>query len=263
MPVTTTETSTTNGQMNRVLLAQMIAVEKGAKQRTERKITDLHRQLARTPNPQMTGLSRTYRPVDEEDPERLPAEQVRVQVRGDQLLDQIAESMVDMFDIVYTREYGNTIAKADIQVGEVVIARDVPATYLLFLEKQLNDLMTIVRSLPVVSADEEWTWDPATGVFRTPARLTHRTKKIPFPFIKAPATDKHPAQVETQYEDKIVGFWEKIQYSGAFQADRVLTLQQRVEALQRAVKFARERANATEVEQQKIGKAVFDYLMAP
>jgi len=37
----------------------------------------------------------------------------------------------------------------------------VPATYLLFLEKQLTDLHTLVSKLPVLDASETWVFDQA------------------------------------------------------------------------------------------------------
>lgn len=255
--MTTTEEPTSRT----VLLAQMLGVETGVKQKANKRLGLLQKELTRLP--QLSGVSRTYRPLNDDDPERLPPEEVRVQVRADQILGWVAETMTDLFDVVLTREAGNAIASADITVGEVVIARDVPVTYLLFLDKQLDDLGTILRTLPVLDPSEEWVYDSASGTYRTPERETHRSKKIPFPFVKAPATQQHPAQVETQFEDRVVGFWAKIQYSGALPADRVFSLVKRVEALQRAVKSARQLANATPIEQRKIGTAVFDYLLAP
>lgn len=244
-----------------VLLSQMLGVEKKVKQTANKRLGGLQRDLGRVP--QMQGLSRTYRPLNEDDPERLPSEGVRVQVKAEDIIAQVAETMTDLFDVVLTREAGNAVAHADITVGDVVVARQVPVTYLLFLDKQLDDLATILRGVPTHDPSEEWTFDASTGVYRTPERETHRAKKVPFPFVKAPATDKHPAQVETQFEDKVVGMWTKIQYSGALPSERVHTLLRRVEALQRAVKLARERANSTEIPQQKIGDEVFSYLLAP
>lgn len=257
--MTTTEAPPTG--VGRVLLSQMIGVEKGIKQKANKRLGALETELGRAP--QMTGLSRTYHPVNEADTERLPSEQVRVQVKAGDILDEAARTMADLWDVVLTREAGNAFATADITVGDVVVASNVPVTYLLFLDKQLDDVLKIVRALPVLDPSEEWTYDPATNVFRTPERETVRTKKTPFPFIKAPATDKHPAQVETVFEDKVVGIWTRIQFSGALPANRVYALVSRVEALQRAVKSARELANNTMVEQKKIGEDMFRYLLSP
>jgi len=131
----------------------------------------------------------------------------------------------------------------------------------LFLEKQLVDLHTFGKKLPVLDAAESWRRDEV----RRPAGATEpvhtiRTKKVPRNHVKAEATDKHPAQVEVYYEDIPVGTWRTVKFSGALPAARVNELLGRVEKLQQAVKFAREEANDTEVTEQKVGERVFKYL---
>lgn len=248
-------------QTETVMLASMIALEPTVKRRTERDVTDLMRELKR--EPQMTGVERTYRPARSEDTEMLPAEQTKVQIVAKDIVEQAFDKLADLFDVVGTRENGNSLARADIVVGDVAIARDVPVTYMLFLEKQLRDIAKFVSSIPSPDPSEQWSYDATTGVYKTPTRVTTRTKKMPFAFEKAPATDKHAAQVDKEYEDRVVGFWDKISYSGAMAADDVKKLVDRVDALQRAVKTARQKANAIEVPKVKIGRQFMDYLMAP
>ena len=123
-----------------------------------------------------------------------------------------------------------------------------PVTYLLFLEKQLVDLHTFVKKLPVLDAAESWTFDESADCYATEPVQTVRTKKVPRNHVKAEATEKHPAQVEVYYEDVTVGYWKTVKFSGALPAKRVNELLERVEKLQQAVKFAREEANGTEVD---------------
>lgn len=250
---------------HRPLLAAMIAIERGAKQRAERQKTMHHRVLSGTlgQDSPLMGQERRYRPLREDDTELLPPVSQRVQVRGDQVLDEMGKTLADLFDIVGTREAGNATVTTDLSVGDVVIARDVPPGYLLFLEKQLNDLATVISKLPLLPPEEEWSWDDTTGTWRSVVRETHRTKKLPRAFEKAKATDKHPAQVEVVAEDLVVGIWSTVLYSGAFKADRVKQLLDRVEALRRAVKTAREECNSQEVDEFKTGQAIFNYLLAP
>ena len=89
-----------------------------------------------------------------------------------------------------------------------------------------------------------------------------KTKKVPRNHVKAEATKEHPAQVEVYHEDVVVGHWRTVRFSGALPARRVNELTDRVERLQRAVKFAREEANLREVEQQEVGAKVFEFLLA-
>lgn len=143
--------------------------------------------------------------------------------------------------------------------GETLL-RDVPVTYLLFLEKQLVDLHTFVKKLPVLDAAESWSFDDSTDTWRTDPVRTIRTKKVPRNHVKAEATEKHPAQVEVYYEDIAVGYWTTVKFSGALPARRVNELVERVEKLQQAVKYAREEANGTEVTDRRVGDVVFRYL---
>jgi hypothetical protein len=62
------------------------------------------------------------------------------------------------------------------------------------------------------------------------------------------------------YEDVVVGYWRTVKFSGSLPASRVNELTERVEKLQQAVKFAREEANNLEVQDQKLGAKVFQYL---
>jgi len=133
-------------------------------------------------------------------------------------------------------------------------------SYLLFLEKQLVDLHTFVKKLPVLDAAESWSRDESTDSWRTEPVRTVKTKKVPRNHVKAKATDKHPAQVEVYYEDVPVGYWTTVKFSGALPARRVNELLDRIATLQTAVKFAREEANGAEVTDQRIGEAVFGYL---
>ncbi len=146
-------------------------------------------------------------------------------------------------------------------VGERVLLKQVPVSYLLFLEKQLTDLNTFIRKLPMLDTSESWTFDPSSNAYATEPVQTLRTKKIPRNHVKAEATDKHPAQVEVYYEDVTVGYWRTIKFSGALPAQRITEMTNRVQKLQQAVKFAREEANEYEVSDQKVGERIFAYLL--
>ena len=238
-------------------LNQIIAIEKGVKTTAFQHLTDAHHLLQK--NASLSGISRTYRPRDEEG-ETLPPEANRVQVRAEQVLRETGEVLTSLFDITATKDWANCTAKADVLVEGTVLLKDAPATYLLFLEKQLVDLHTFLKKLPVLDASETWTFDTSQDCYATEPAQTVRTKKIPRNHVKAEATEHHPAQVEVYYEDVTVGYWRTVKFSGALPAKRVNDLIQRVEKLQQAVKFAREEANAQETEEQKVGGKIFQYL---
>lgn len=238
-------------------LNQIIAVEKGVKSKAFQDITAAHHRLQKPA--QLVGISRTYQPKDEEG-EQLPPESTRVQVQAEDLLREMAATLTRLFDVTATKDWANCSARADVTVDGRVLVGDVPVTYLLFLEKQLVDLHTFVKKLPVLDAAESWTLDPSTDWWKTDSVRTIRTKKVPRNHVKAEATEKHPAQVEVYYEDVPVGYWTTVKFSGALPARRVNELLERVEKLQQAVKFAREEANGVDVTDQRVGDAVFGYL---
>lgn len=238
-------------------LNQIIAIEKGVKTTSFQELTESH-QLLQKPA-LLSGISRTYRPKDEEG-EQLPPESTKVQVRGEEVIRQTSQTLTRLFDVTATKEWANCSAKGDVIVDGNTLLKGVPATYLLFLEKQLVDIHTFIKKLPTLDNAETWEFDASADAFATEPVQTVKTKKIPRNHVKAVATEHHPAQVEVYFEDVVVGTWRTVKFSGSLPARRVNELLERVEKLQQAVKFAREEANNSEVEDQKIGGKVFQYL---
>jgi hypothetical protein len=240
-------------------LNQIIAVEKGVKSKAQQELTAAHHDLQKPAL--LSGISRTYQPKDEEG-EQLPPESTKVQLQAEAVLRSTAATLTRLFDVTATKDWANCEAHADITVDGRVLVRDAPVSYLLFLEKQLTDLNTFVRKLPVLDAAESWNLDASTDAWKTEPVRTIRTKKVPRNHVKAEATENHPAQVEVYYEDVAVGYWTTVKFSGALPARRVNELLERVEKLQQAVKFAREEANGSEITDQRVGDTVFGYLFA-
>jgi len=240
-----------------VKLHQILPIERDAKGRATSALTKAHRLLEKAPL--LSGIQRTYR-AKEEGGDGLPPESTRVQVRAGAVIAEVVKVLASTYDIIATKETANQGASADVVVGDEVLLTDVPVSVLIFLEKQLVDLATFVRKLPVLDPAEQWVYDQATDTWVTEPFETTRSRKLPRSFEKAPATEHHPAQVEMYFEDLIVGTWTTIKHSGALPAARVKELRERVETLQRAVKMAREAANDAEVTEVKIGRVFLDYL---
>ncbi|WP_437893700.1 DUF7873 family protein [Sorangium sp. So ce124] len=240
-------------------LNQIIAIEKGVKARSHQRLTEAHHALQKPAL--LSGISRTYRSKDEEG-EQLPPEATRVQAKAEDIIRSTVDILSELFDVTATKDYANCKARADVVVDGKVLLTGAPVTYLLFLEKQLVDMNTFIKKLPVLDASESWTFDPSADSWATEPVQTARTKKIPRNHVKAEATDKHPAQVEVYHEDVVVGYWKTVKFSGALPARRINELLDRVEKLQKAVKFAREEAKPQAVEEQKVGAAVLGYLFS-
>jgi len=238
-------------------LNQIIAIEKGTKSQSFAELTEAHQALQKPAL--LSGIARTYQPKDEEG-ERFPPESTRVQMKAEEVIRKTVDVLTKLFDVTATKDWTNCKARADVVVDGNTLLAQVPATYLLFLEKQLVDMHTFVKKLPVLDASETWSFDASADCWATEPVQTVKTKKIPRNHVKAEATEKHPAQVEVYYEDVVVGNWRTVKFSGALPAQRVNELLARVEKLQEAVKFAREEANSIEADEQKVGEKVFQYL---
>lgn len=245
--------------MSKVALNKLIAIESGVKTGAARKETDLYHTLQK--QALLNGISRNYQPKDD-DGDKLPSETTLVQIRVSEVLSDLSKELTRLFDITLTKETGNAQAKADVIVDGVTLLKQVPVTYLLFLEKQLVNINTFVNKLPTLDPASEWDYDDNNDVWVTKPVQTVKTKKVPRNWVKAEATEKHPAQVEIFHEDIVVGYWTKVDSSGAIPAKRKTELLSRVEKLITAVKFAREQANSLEVEDQYAGEKVFNYLFS-
>jgi hypothetical protein len=240
-------------------LNQILATEKAIKTSSHEQLTSLYQTLQK--EPLLNGISRTYQPL-EEDGEKLPSESTLVQVRVQQALSSLADIMSPLYNLTLGRDLANTKALADVVVDGKVLLKGVPATFLLWLEKQLTDLHTLVSKLPTLSQAETWEYDPAQDSHKTPVVQTSRSKKVPHPLVKAEATDKHPAQVEIVHTDEVVGYWSTVKFSGAITRQKAQELRTRVEKLQVAAKYAREQANLVDVPPAEAAGPVFGFLFS-
>lgn len=240
-------------------LNQVLAVEKGTKSRVYSEITTLNA-TAQKPA-QFNGFSKNWRAKDD-DGEMFPPESQRVQQNARDQLSQVARHLTDLFDITAAKDWANCVARADIVVDGKVLLAQSPATYLLFLEKQLNDIQTFVTNLPVLDPAEEWRFDDAANLYKSELTKTARTKKVQKPIVLYDATKEHPAQTQLITEDVVIGHWDTVKHSGALPPKRKQELLDRVEKLIKAVKFAREEANGAEAEKKNVAAAIFDYLLA-
>lgn len=240
-------------------LHQILSVESGIRAQTQKDLTDAHHGLQKAE--MLAGIFRTYEPA-REDGDKLPPERQLLQTRVPEVIRRTCEIMEQTFDVIAERDWANCEAKADVvlESGAVLLA-DVPATYLLWMEKRLDDLHTFVTKLPVLPADIEWEWDSNQNCFKNRQEIkTVKTAKIEDYKVVVPATKEHPANVQKIVKDETVGWWTTQKYSGALPAKEVQLMKSRVEALQKAVKFAREKANEVEVKPHKIGSVILKHI---
>lgn len=238
-------------------LNQIIAVVNGEKQRAQKALTEAHRKVQK--DVLISGISRSYRPKDEEG-EKLPSESKLVNYTVKDSLTDLERCLTRLWDLVLTQDHANTQTLGKIIVDGVIVVGGVPVTHLLFIEKQLVDIKTFIEKLPTLATDEVWKFSDEANAYSTDVHKTLRTKKVLKNHVKARATKEHPEQVDVYTEDVAVGEWDTVKFSGAIPEREKQQLLERVHKLQDAVKQAREDANAFEITNRVIGKQMFDYL---
>ena len=238
-------------------LNQILAIEKGKKTQLYAEITALH-QATQKPV-LMTGHHKTFVPKDA-DGESFPDERQHVQHQASEVIEQVTDRITTLMDVTATKDWANCSARADVMVDGEVFLENVPVTYMLFLEKELKDLHTFVSKVVELDPAEQWSLDPNSGLFRSEPVKTHKTKKLQKPIVLYDATPEHAAQTQLITEDVIIGHWTTIKFSGALPRPDKKRMLDRIRVLQDAVKFAREQANSMEVNEQKVGRKVLDFV---
>lgn len=239
-------------------LNQVLAIEQGIKERVNKLITEIYHTVQKPAL--FGGFVKKYRPINDGD-ETYPDQRVRVQQNAETGLKAVVAGKTELADITFQKDKANTEARADITVDGVVLVKDAPATFILWLEKQVEDLRTFVSKIPTLDEAEDWNPDVNTGLYKSGEIQTHRTQKIAVPIVLYAATDKHPAQTQLITKDVLVGFWDEVKISGALPVPRKQAILDRVDKLYRAVKTAREAANMAEAPKFDVGAALYNALI--
>jgi hypothetical protein len=240
-------------------LHEVVAIRKGVKTRTYSEMTEIHKKAQKADL--YNGMTREFSPKDD-DGETFPPESKKVQITSGEILRKTQKLLEESWDIEAAQEYGNLEAKADIVVDGQTILSNVPATFLLYLEKQLTDVRTFVEKMPTLDTDKVWAKDPNSNLFRSETMKTTKTMQVEKPQVVIPPTEHHPGQWTTLKETVIQGHWATTHLSGALPIPEKEALLEKVTKLRDAVKTARSRANDTEVEKKEVSSALLGYLFA-
>lgn len=240
-------------------LSQIVATEKPTKQRVEKFLTEVNKVVQK--GDLFNGFQRVYQPL-RDDGERFPPENKHVQQNVATLIPQIVANMADLWNVSATRDVANCSAKADVVVDGQVLMKDAPATFLLFLEKQLNDLHTLVGNFPVLDPAEAWTFDDNASMYKSGTRETAKTRKVPMVITLAPPTKEHPAQTQLLMDDATIGYWHTVGVSGAIPLPKKTRLLEKIEKLQKAVKYAREEANTSPAKEINVAEMILSWVTA-
>lgn len=181
-----------------------------------------------------------------------------------QELSWIGPHIAEHLDLEFQINETNTRAAADIELPDgTILAKDVPATTLLELQKRLNDIQELAKAIPTFDPAKGFTEDKDAGAGIRVARpvTKKRTTKVQEPLVLYPATEKHPAQVQMITSDKVTGEILEQEWSGMMTPADKSKILDRIEVLSRAVRSARAKANEAEVDKTKtIGGDIVAYI---
>lgn len=167
------------------------------------------------------------------------------------------------WDAVLSKDLSNMQARADIVVDGTVIAKDVPATFLLGLESKLHDLANLFIAIPTLEPGRTWEADPSlgTGIYKDAHnREAFKTKKDKEFRSVARATEKHAEQIKELDVVSNIGLIVQTNWSGMISSAEKAAMIKRLVKITSAVKQARHRANATELVTGQIGSDILDYI---
>lgn len=245
---------TEEGKMTK--LHELLAISKNAKNGQNKAVTDHYHWMQKTAL--FNGMIRIYTAKDD-DGEQLAPESVLVQKKVPAALDTVRGAFSRLMEVQASIDVTNMQAAAAVVIDGVPLTPFLPATHLLWLEKQLTDLRTVITSIPTLDPQYQWTWDDVQELWATEELKTSKMKKVFKNHVKAPATDKHPAQVDVFAEDVPVGTWSTRKLSSAVPARDVAAMAAKVDRVLEATKMAREQANNVDVE-KSTSDGVLDYI---
>jgi hypothetical protein len=209
------------------------------------------------------GSIRTYHPFDDDDKVEYPEEYQALATTVEERLNYTAKAIEPYFDALLQKESTNQVAKADLVVDGEVIAKDLPATFLLGMESRLKFIRKVYEQIPTLPVSVDWEKDESWG--KNVYRMTHPEEKLKTAKqfksqVLYEATEHHPAQIEKWDENVAVGKFVKRIWSGAISSADKSRLLGRIDKLIIAVKKARQRANTTEVIKSKVGGKILDFI---
>ena len=218
------------------------------------------------------GAEKTCKIFDENRQDETPAPQRQELVTTvSEKLTYTQKHIVRYLDAVLQKESTNQSAVADLVIDGAVLAKALPATFLLGLETKLKNIRKVYVSAPTLPPGIKWEGDSGLGenVFRrTHPEKTFKTAKtfqhkvlVPAQFPKeGEGGTSLPAQIEKWEENQNVGEYTTEQWSGMISPSQKSKLLGNLDKLIRAVKKARQRANTAEVNKVSIGKNLCEFI---
>mgnify|MGYP005851253901 CR=1 FL=1 len=130
-------------------------------------------------DPYFDGMVKKYVSM-EEDAELIPDETKEMVKTVKQQLEETQQSIITALDATISKEETNAanVAKAELEVDGVVFGT-FSATTLLALESQLNKILELYKSIPLLDTTRKWHFDTQQGFYKTDEEVKFRSIKRP------------------------------------------------------------------------------------
>ena len=244
-------------------LHELLAVEKDMENVSRKLMEESKRTLGK--ENLFSGSLRELKMFDEAESFNNTIEKQELTTTVSENIEYLIEPIAAYWDVVLQKDLTNQKAVADIVVDGVTIALDMPATFLLGMEKKLVEFRTLLGSIHTLAPGVNWIPDASNAkadvfvsaetekAFKTAKDIEFRTA--------APATDKHPAQVMQINVTNNVGQFETKKWSGLLSPVDKANKIARLDKLLAAVKKARQRANNVVIVESNVGKDMLQYVI--
>ncbi|MCK5385791.1 MAG: hypothetical protein KAJ39_01310 [Gammaproteobacteria bacterium] len=180
-------------------------------------------------------------------------------------LEYLIPNIAKYWNSVLLKDATNQVAKADIVLSDgTVLAKDIPATFLLGLETKLGELRKLYDAIPTLAPGIKWVPDELErkGIYTDENKSVSFKQETAQEFVEAsPATKEHPAQVVGVKNIKNVGKYTTSSQSGMLSSLEKACKMSRFDELFVAIKKARMRANSVDVvTTERVAEKLFKYI---
>lgn len=212
------------------------------------------------------GLVKTTTFIDEKDSTFNRTEQKVVDDTVPSKLRYVNEHFEKLLDLDFEMEVALQSAKADFIVEGTILAAGLPGSFLLTLENKLKEYREVLEAIPTHAPGIKWERDTSYlsngEVFKAEGvEVTYSTKKVPVYQVVVQADEHHPAQVKESHDDIRVSKTESQRYTGSISPAEKSDILARCDALMRAAKRARQRANNEELPRDRVARRMLEFLI--
>ncbi len=211
------------------------------------------------------GFTKRLEMFHEDDKNLNETSNLKLETTVDENLKYVIKNISKYWDSVLLKDSTNQVAKADIiLIDGTILAKNVPATFLLGLETKLGDLRKLYDSIPTLPPGIRWRLDELEreGVYlNEDDDVSFKTETKTHFQETSPATEHHPAQIIALKEVKNVGKYITAHLSGMVSSLELSKRKSRFDEVFLAIKKARMRANNVDVVvTEKVSVNILNYI---